>query len=113
MVLADFFSDIQDFDLQWSGVATFIFMGAMIWFFSRTLKLMPKTKPQQLKPTAKSSVGWDDIAGVEDAKEELQEVVQFLKDPRAFRKLGATVPKGVLLHGPPGTGKTLLAKAVA
>src|SRR4051794_23417719 len=113
MVLADFFSDIQDFALQWSGVATFIFMGAMIWFFSRTLKLMPKTKPQQLKPSAKSSVGWDDIAGVEDAKEELQEVVSFLRDPKAFRVLGATVPKGVLLHGPPGTGKTLLAKAVA
>src|SRR3954452_17821497 len=113
MVLADFFSDIQDFALQWSGVATLLFMVAMIWFVWRTLKLMPKTKPQQIKPSAKSSIGWDDIAGVEDAKEELQEVVQFLKDPRAFRKLGATVPKGVLLHGPPGTGKTLLAKAVA
>src|SRR3954468_1306431 len=112
-LLADFFLDLQDFALQWSGVATFLFMGAMIFFFWRTLKLMPKTKPQQLKPTAKSSVGWNDIAGVEDAKGELQEVVAFLKDPRAFRKLGATVPKGVLLHGPPGTGKTLLAKAVA
>src|SRR3954471_18756532 len=113
MVLADFITDLQDFALQWSGVATFIFMGAMIFLFSKTLKLMPKTKPQTLKPTAKSSVAWADIAGVEDAKEELQEVVAFLRDPRAFRKLGATVPKGVLLHGPPGTGKTLLAKAVA
>src|SRR3954464_1685447 len=114
MVLAvGFFDDVKDFALEWSGVATLIFMVAMVWFFWRTLKLMPKTKPQQIKPSAKSSIGWDDIAGVEDAKEELQEVVQFLKDPRAFRKLGATVPKGVLLHGPPGTGKTLLAKAVA
>src|SRR3954464_3035650 len=114
MVLAvGFFDDVKDFALEWSGVATLIFMVAMVWFFWRTLKLMPKTKPQQIKPSAKSSIGWDDIAGVEDAKEELQEVVAFLKDPRAFRKLGATVPKGVLLHGPPGTGKTLLAKAVA
>src|SRR6476661_6528130 len=107
------FDKIKDFSLEWSGVATLLFMMAMVWFFWRTIKLMPKTKPQQLKPSAKSSVRWDDIAGVEDAKEELQEVVQFLKDPAAFRALGATVPKGVLLHGPPGTGKTLLAKAVA
>ena len=115
MLLAygSFFDDVKDFGLEWSGVATLIFMVAMIWFFSRTLKMMPKTKPMQIKPSAKSSVRWEDIAGVEDAKEELQEVVQFLKDPRSFRKLGATVPKGVLLHGPPGTGKTLLAKAVA
>src|SRR6476661_3470936 len=107
------FDKIKDFSLEWSGVATLLFMMAMVFFFWRTLKLMPKTKPQQLKPTAKSSIGWDDIAGVEDAKEELQEVVAFLKDPKEFRKLGAKVPKGVMLHGPPGTGKTLLAKAVA
>jgi cell division protease FtsH len=114
MLAADgFFQKVQDFTLEWSGAATFIFMGAMIWFFWRTLKLMPRTKPVQIKPSAKSSVCWEDIAGVEDAKEELQEVVAFLKDPKAFRKLGAKVPKGVLLHGPPGTGKTLLAKAVA
>jgi cell division protease FtsH len=82
----------------------------LVW---RTLKVIPRTKPQQIKPETKLEVGWDDIAGADEAKEELQEVVEFLRDSRRFRKLGATVPKGILLHGPPGTGKTLLAKAVA
>src|SRR4051794_33403202 len=91
----------------------FIFMGLIAFFLWRTLKLMPKTKPQQIKPASPSSIGWDDIAGVEEAKHELQEVVEFLRDPKKFRRLGAQVPKGILLHGPPGTGKTLLAKAVA
>jgi cell division protease FtsH len=58
-------------------------------------------------------VHWDDVAGVEESKDELREVVEFLRDPKRFRRLGARVPRGILLHGPPGTGKTLLAKAVA
>ena len=58
-------------------------------------------------------VGWDDVAGADEAKEELKEVVEFLRDRKKFEKLGARVPKGVLLYGPPGTGKTLLAKAAA
>ncbi len=62
---------------------------------------------------AKTGVMFDDVAGIEEAKEELQEVVSFLKKPEKFTAIGAKIPKGVLLVGPPGTGKTLLAKAIA
>ena len=77
------------------------------------LRHMPRTKPQEIKPSSTDSISWDDVAGVEEAKDELREVVEFLRDPDRFKQLGAQVPKGILLHGPPGTGKTLLAKAVA
>ena len=61
----------------------------------------------------KRKTTFDDVAGADEEKEELQEVVEFLKNPDKFNKLGARIPKGVLLVGPPGTGKTLLARAVA
>ena len=79
----------------------------------RMLKVMPRIKPQQIKPASGQSVTFEDIAGVDEAKAELQEIVEFLREPKSFQALGAKVPKGILLHGPPGTGKTLLAKAVA
>ncbi|HBE48462.1 MAG TPA: cell division protein FtsH, partial [Cyanobacteria bacterium UBA11369] len=62
---------------------------------------------------AKTGVKFDDVAGIEEAKEELGEIVTFLKQPEKFSAIGARIPKGVLLIGPPGTGKTLLAKAIA
>ena len=61
----------------------------------------------------KTVVTFDDVAGVDEAKTELQEVVEFLKYPEKFNSLGARIPRGVLLVGPPGTGKTLMARAVA
>jgi cell division protease FtsH len=94
-------------------IVPIIFLALICYFMWRTLRLMPRTKPQEITPRSKSSVTWEDVAGVEETKEELREVVEFLSDPKRFKRLGAKVPKGILLHGPPGTGKTLLAKAVA
>src|SRR4051794_8946130 len=75
--------------------------------------MMPRVKPQNMVEGAKSNTTWADVAGVEEVRGELMEVVEFMRDPKRFERLGAKVPKGLLLYGPPGTGKTLLAKAVA
>ena len=72
-----------------------------------------KSKARMMTPAEKNKITFDDVAGVDEEKEELEEVVEFLKNPKKFTDMGARIPKGVLLVGQPGTGKTLLAKAVA
>jgi cell division protease FtsH len=104
---------IQTAAYNWSPVVMILFFAALIFLMWRTLKVMPRVKPQQIKPASDQAVSFADIAGVDEAKAELEEIVEFLRDPKPFEERGAKVPKGVLLHGPPGTGKTLLAKAVA
>ena len=101
---------IDDYLLTWLPILLFVVIIYLLW---RTMQYMPRVKPAPVDTTASEAVGWEDVAGVEEAKVELQEVVDFLRHPKRFAKLGAQVPKGMLLYGPPGTGKTLLAKAVA
>jgi cell division protease FtsH len=90
-----------------------IMFGLIIYLLWRSLQLMPRVKTTHVKPSSRTAVTWDEVAGLDEAKAEMREVIDFLRHPKRFQRLGAKVPKGILLYGPPGTGKTLLAKAVA
>ena len=109
-MLATAFDQIKDGILTWLPL---VFFGLLVYLVWRTIALMPRIKPTLVAPSSRSSVTWSDVAGVEEVRAELKEVVEFLQNPRRFGRLGARVPRGILLYGPPGTGKTLLAKAVA
>ncbi|HEY3962058.1 MAG TPA: AAA family ATPase [Gaiellaceae bacterium] len=109
----NFSHDVSNFALTWLPVMFFLLMCVVVWLLWRTVKLMPRVKPMEITPGSESAVTWADVAGLDEAKNDLQEIVDFLRDPAHFERLGARVPKGILFHGPPGTGKTLAAKAVA
>jgi cell division protease FtsH len=104
------YPDLTSFLQAWLPI---IFMGLLVVAVFSLMRFMPKTRPDRVKPDSAPPIAWGDIAGADEAKDELREIVDYLKDPKRFKAIGAAVPKGVLLHGPPGTGKTLLAKAVA
>ena len=110
----------------WLGVATalgyilpFLLLGGVFWFVFRQAQGSNNAAMSFGKSRARMFTGdqptvtFEDVAGVDESKEELKEVVEFLREPEKFISLGARIPKGVLLVGPPGTGKTLLAKAVS
>jgi cell division protease FtsH len=107
------FVAMRDFVVNWWPLMGLTFYALLIYIFWRMLQLMPRVKPAEVDTKSRSAVTWSDVAGVDEVRAELQEVVDFLRNPSQFERLGARVPKGILLHGPPGTGKTLLAKAAA
>jgi cell division protease FtsH len=100
---------------------TILLVGFFVWLFRRQtgaggggiLGSFGRSTARRVRPGEQERVSFDDVAGIDEAEDELVEVVDFLKNPERYTKLGARVPRGVMLYGPPGTGKTLLARAVA
>src|SRR5438067_4811540 len=112
-MVGHWFHWLSDFATTWLPLAFFGILILTAWLLFKTVGMMPRVRPSATASRSRSQVTWSDVAGVEEVRAELMEVVDFLRDPKRFQRLGAKVPKGLLLYGPPGTGKTLLAKAVA
>ena len=107
-------ADIQTFMFDWYPVFGVFFMFGLLLVFVTLLRgTLGATKPETVKASRTKPVLWDEVQGVDAAKDELMDVAAWLRDPDRFAALGAQPPRGVLLFGPPGTGKTMLARAVA
>ncbi len=115
--------DNSFYNLMLSVLISFAPIILLIWIFTRGFRQIQsggnnifgfgRSKAKNLNDGDRPTVTFDDVAGVEEAKQEVEEVVQFLREPEKFVQVGARIPKGVLMIGPPGTGKTLLARAIA
>ena len=110
--MGDLLVFLRDGIAAWLPLFFAVLLVLMVYILWRTLQVMPRVTAAKTI-TSDARVSWDDVAGLDEAKGELREVIDFLTDPERFGRLGARVPKGILLYGPPGTGKTLLAKAIA
>jgi len=107
-------ASLTDTVFEWYPVFGVLFSAGLLIVFVLLLRhAMGTTRPETAKASRTDPVLWDEVQGVDAAKEELVDVAEWLKDPKRFEKLGARAPRGVLLYGPPGTGKTMLARAVA
>ncbi|MSO40756.1 MAG: ATP-dependent zinc metalloprotease FtsH [Solirubrobacterales bacterium] len=107
-------TDIQNFVFDWYPVFGVVFMAGLLIVFVMLLKgTMRTTRPETVRANKTAPILWEEVQGVDAAKEELMDVTEWLRDPDRFEALGARAPRGVLLYGPPGTGKTMLARAVA
>src|SRR5688572_26565061 len=107
-------ANLKNFLFDWYPLFGIFFMAALLVIFLMIFRgTMASTKPESVKASKTAPVAWDDVQGIDAAKDELIDVADWLKDPKRFEALGARAPRGVLLYGPPGTGKTMLARAVA
>src|SRR3981189_1823341 len=111
-MVGNWFQTAADFATTWLPLAFFAILILTAWLLWKTVGMMPRVKPPHTDSRSKSQTSWADVAGVEEVRAELMEVVDFLQDPKRFERLGAKVPKGLLLYGPPGPGKTLPPQAV-
>src|SRR5262249_46859188 len=107
-------ASITEFFFEWYPVFGVLFsLGILIVLAILLRNTMGTTRPETVKASKTAPVQWDEVQGVDAAKDELIDVAEWLKDPKRFETMGAKAPRGVLLYGPPGTGKTMLARALA